>query len=174
MCPADRREGRAIHTVRFMDLTFAQLGQVADELRSDAGPGTVTQGFNQATIEAFRANAGRLPGEMQKVPILLLTTTGAKTGATRTVPVVYFDIDSRILVAASMGGADVNPPWLHNLKAHPDVTVELGSETFAAVAAVTSGSDRDQLWQEIIKRFPVWGRYQERTTRVIPVVELIR
>jgi deazaflavin-dependent oxidoreductase (nitroreductase family) len=157
-----------------IELTFAGLGQVANEIRSDAGGGEVTKTFNEEAIRAFRANGGKLPGEMHAVPIVLITALGAKTGTPRTVPVAYFEIDGRLVVAASMGGAPRNPPWFHNLVAHPEVTVELGGETFGAVASVTVGSDRDRLWEEIVRRFPVWGGYQAKTSRVIPVVELSR
>jgi len=89
-------------------------------------------------------------------------------------PLVYLTIDERLLIIASMGGAPSSPAWFHNLVANPEVTVELGGETFRARAVVTEGSDRDDLFAKVCAKISTFTEYQSRTDRVIPVVELVR
>jgi deazaflavin-dependent oxidoreductase (nitroreductase family) len=164
------------------ELNWAQLDELTNEVRSDAGPGTSgwsnegshTRRFNQAFIEEFRSHDGKMPGELGEVDLLLLTATGAKSGERRTVPLGFHRIDGRLVVIASMGGADRNPPWFHNVVANPEVTVELGTEVFRARAVVTEGEDHDRLYADVVARMPVFGEYQERTERVIPVIELAK
>jgi deazaflavin-dependent oxidoreductase (nitroreductase family) len=164
------------------ELNWAQLDNLTTEVRGDQGPGTGnwesqgshTQAFNRAFIDEFRRNGGKIPGELGEVDMLLITATGAKSGEPRTVPVSYHRFGDRVVVVASMGGATTNPPWFHNIKAHPEVTVEMGGETFAATAIITEGEDRDQLYAGICERMPVFAEYQERTERLIPVIELTR
>lgn len=164
------------------ELNWAQLNVLTEEVRAPSGPGSSswtadashTQRFNQACIEEFRRNGGTVPGELGDVDLLLLTANGAKSGQPRTVPLGFHRIDGRLIVIASMGGADKNPPWFFNVVANPEVTVELGSETFRAKAVVTEGEDRDRLYAAVIDRMAVFAEYQQRTERVIPVVELHR
>src|SRR5262245_2278383 len=125
---------------------------------------------NRAVIEEFRANGG--PGEGR--PLLLLTTTGARTGLARTTPMMYVRARGRLLVIASNAGAPSHPDWYRNLVANPEVTVELGSETFPATAKVMEGKQRERLWTEITARYPFFITHQEQVDRVIPVVALIR
>jgi deazaflavin-dependent oxidoreductase (nitroreductase family) len=163
-------------------LNWAQLNVLTDEVRSPSGPGSSawtadashTQRFNRTFIEEFRRNGGKVPGELGEVDLLLLTAKGAKSGEPRTVPLGFHRIDGRLIVIASMGGADKNPPWFFNVIAHPEVTVELGSETFRAKAVVTEGEDHDRLYAAVCGRMAVFSEYQERTDRVIPVIELQR
>jgi deazaflavin-dependent oxidoreductase (nitroreductase family) len=164
------------------DLNWAQLDKLTDEVRSGEGPGTGdwdaakshTRRFNAAFIEEYRRTGGKVPGELGDVDILLLTAKGAKSGEPRTVPVGFHRIDERLCILASMGGADKNPPWYYNVVANPQVTVELGGEQFAANAVVTEGDDRDYLFGVVCERMAVFADYQERTDRLIPVIELQR
>jgi deazaflavin-dependent oxidoreductase (nitroreductase family) len=164
------------------ELNWAQLNELTNEVRSSSGPGTTgwraedshTRRFNRAFIEEFRRHGGTMPGELGEVDLLLLTAKGAKSGAPRTVPLGFHRIDGRLIVIASMGGADRNPPWFYNVVANPEVTVELGTEVFQARAVVTEGEDHDHLYGEVVARMAVFAEYQERTERVIPVIELQR
>lgn len=106
--------------------------------------------------------------------MLLLHTTGAKSGKERVNPMMYLADGDRILVFASKGGADTHPDWYHNLVANPKVEVELGTERFAATATALHGEERDRFYAEHAKRYPGFKEYQERTSRVIPVVALER
>jgi deazaflavin-dependent oxidoreductase (nitroreductase family) len=132
------------------------------------------QDWNRRIIEEFRANAGKVGGQFEGAPVLLLHTIGAKTGNERVNPMMYLDLDGHRYVFASKAGADTNPDWYHNLVANSDVTVEAGTETYAATASPISGSDRDRIYAEQALRYPGFAEYQEKTVRVIPVVELIR
>ncbi len=130
--------------------------------------------YNSAVIEEFRANGGQLGGNFAGAPMLLLRTTGAKSGAERVNPMMYLELDGRVYVFASKAGADTSPDWYHNLIANPDVIVELGDEVFEAVATPLNRDDRDRVYAVQVERFPGFGEYQEKTTRVIPVVEIVR
>ena len=164
------------------ELNWEQLNALTAEVIAPTGPGTSswnaetshTRRFNEAFIEEYRRSGGKIPGELGEVDLLLLTVKGAKSGELRTVPLGFHRIDGRLCVVASMGGAARNPPWFYNVIANPDVTVELGTETFAATAVVTEGDDRDHLFADIVRRMPIFGEYETRTKRTIPVVELKR
>jgi deazaflavin-dependent oxidoreductase (nitroreductase family) len=123
-------------------------------------------------MENLRNNKGKLTGELQAMPFIIITTKGAKTGKRRTVPLAYQILNDRLLIIASMGGNIRNPPWFYNLVRNPEVTVELSGETFQATAVVTEGQDRDYLFRQICENIPTFAGYQARTKRVIPVVEL--
>src|ERR687894_782127 len=125
--------------------------------------------FNQQIIEEFRANDGKVGGQFEGAPMLLLTTTGAKTGRRLTSPLVYGKDGERLLIFASKAGAPTNPAWYHNLVANPTVTLEVGTETFEARATVVTGEERDRLYAEQAKRMPGFATYQQNTPRVIPV-----
>ncbi|MEW1829062.1 nitroreductase family deazaflavin-dependent oxidoreductase [Streptomyces sp. NPDC088196] len=129
--------------------------------------------FNQPVIDEFRANRGRMSGYFEGARLLLLTTTGARTGTPHTTPVGYFpDNGDRVLVIASAAGSARHPDWFHNLVAHPQVTVESGSFTYEARAVVLTGEERDEVFARAVEADPGWAAYQEKTTRVIPVVAL--
>jgi deazaflavin-dependent oxidoreductase (nitroreductase family) len=130
--------------------------------------------FNQRIIAEFHANGGTVGGPFAGAPMLLLTTTGAKSGTLRTTPLVYLSDGGRFIVIASKGGAPTHPAWYHNLVAHPDVTVEVGSETLPVRAAVLSGEERDRLYARQAGLRPAFAEYQAKTTRRIPVVALER
>ncbi len=130
--------------------------------------------FNQDLIAAFRVNGGKGIGPFVNRPVLLLTTTGAKSGQPRTTPLVYTTDGERIVVIASKGGAPTHPAWYHNLVAHPEVTVEVGREQFQARAVVAEGSERERLYSQQAAQMPGFAEYQKKTTRQIPVVVLER
>ncbi len=137
---------------------------------SDASPND----WNKKVIEEFRANGGKVGGMFAGASVLLLTTTGGKSGRRLTSPLMYNTDGDRLLVFASKGGAPSNPDWYHNLIANPRVTVERGSETFEAAAAVVTGEERDRLYQRHGEEFPQFAEYQRNTTRKIPVIALKR
>jgi deazaflavin-dependent oxidoreductase (nitroreductase family) len=133
--------------------------------------------WNGRVIEEFRANRGSV-ATFGGRNLVLLHTTGAKTGAARVNPVVFLDLDEKRYVFASKAGADSHPDWYHNLVAHPAVTVEIGTEsgidTYQATAVPLEGAERDRIYAIQAERMPGFAEYQEKTTRVIPVVELRR
>lgn len=130
--------------------------------------------WNRQTIEEFRANKGKVGGMWEGKPLLLLTTTGAKSGQRHTTPTMYLADGNRLLVFASKGGAPTNPAWYHNLLAHPKITVEVGPEIYEATATVLSGEERDRLYARQAERFPQFAEYQAKTSRKIPVIALER
>lgn len=129
--------------------------------------------WNDALIEEFRANAGKVRA-FARQPLLLLTHTGAKTGAKRTNPVAYFRDGDRYVIVASKGGAPTNPDWYHNLLANPEATIEVGTDTFAVRAEPASTEERERLWRMITSKNPAFAEYERKTSRTIPVVILER
>ena len=130
--------------------------------------------YNRQLIEEFRAHRGKSGGPMEGRPLLLLTTAGAKSGQLRTTPVMYIPDGDRLLVIASNAGAATHPDWYRNLLAHPEVTVEVGNETFKAIAIATEGSERQRLWTRIVELYPFFADHEAKTTRQIPVIVLRR
>lgn len=130
--------------------------------------------FNEQVIEEFRSNGGVVGGRFEGRPMMLLTTTGAKSGQPRTHPLVYTTDGDRLVVIASKGGADDNPAWYHNLRANPVVTVEVGNETYQARAMVPQGEERRRLFDQQAAIMPFFAEYERKTSRVIPVVVLER
>jgi deazaflavin-dependent oxidoreductase (nitroreductase family) len=130
--------------------------------------------FNQRVIGEFRANQGKVGGQMANIPLLLLTTTGAKTGRTLIKPLAYTRDGERLVVIASFAGAPKHPAWYNNLVANPVATVEIGSERFQVKATVTAGEERQRLFDSQAKQMPIFAEYQQKTTRQIPVVVLTR
>ena len=133
---------------------------------------TSMEDFNAQIIEEFRANDGRVGGMFEGMPLLLLHNTGAKSGTDRINPVAYLKDGDRYVVFASKAGAPTNPGWFHNLKAHPEVTIEVGTETVDVVASVAEGEERRRLFDAQKERVPQFAEYEEKTTREIPVVVL--
>ena len=130
---------------------------------------------NQQIIEEFRTNEGRVGGNFEGRTLLLLHHTGAKTGTERINPVAYQRLsDSSVAIFASKGGAPTNPDWFHNVAANPDVTVEIGTKTFAARAHVAAGDERSEIWERQKSDWPGFAAYEEKTQgiREIPVVVL--
>jgi len=129
--------------------------------------------FNQQVIDEFRAHHGRVGGPFEGGRLLLLTTTGARTGTPHTTPVGYLpDGGEHVLVIASAAGSPKHPDWYHNLLAHPQVTVESGVFTYEAQAVVLAGEEREQAWARAVEADPGWAEYQKKTERIIPVVAL--
>jgi deazaflavin-dependent oxidoreductase (nitroreductase family) len=131
-------------------------------------------GYNAAVVDEFRANGGHVTGMFAGAPLVLITTTGAKSGRRRTTPVVYTTDRDNVVIIASKGGAPTSPDWYHNLVANPGVTVELPTETFEARARVAQGDERERLWRAQADAMPNFDEYQKSTTRQIPVVVLER
>jgi len=134
---------------------------------------TDAQDWNTKIIEEFRANAGKVGGHFADAPLLLLHTWGAKTGRERVNPMMYLDLDGHRYVFASKAGADTNPDWYHNLVAHPEVSVEAGTDVYDGFAHPVTEELHDRIYAEQVKRYPGFGEYQAKTTRRIPVVELV-
>ena len=126
---------------------------------------------NRRVVEEFRANGGKVQGWG---PLILLTIKGAKSGQPRIYPLMSVPDGNNYIAVASKGGAPENPLWYHNLLAHPDVTVEVGNESFAATARLLAGDEREQAFAKAATIFPPYGRYQQKTTRQIPVFLLER
>ena len=127
---------------------------------------------NQAIIEEFRANEGKVGGRFEGRSLLLLHTTGAKTHQPRVNPVAYVKDDGRLVIIASKGGAPTNPDWYYNLVAHPTVTVELGNKEVQAEATVAKEPERTRLYDKMVGVMPGFAEYQKRTSRTIPVIVL--
>ncbi|MFE9576955.1 nitroreductase family deazaflavin-dependent oxidoreductase [Nocardia sp. NPDC006044] len=136
---------------------------------SDPNTTIEPKSFNEQVIDEFRANAGKVGGMFEGAAMVLITTTGAKSGRRITNPLVYLPDGDRIVLIASNGGADKHPSWYHNLRANPDLTVEIGTERYEAKAEVVTGAERDALYARMVEIMPGFGEYQEKTSRVIPV-----
>ncbi|MBV8178137.1 MAG: nitroreductase family deazaflavin-dependent oxidoreductase [Mycobacterium sp.] len=130
--------------------------------------------LNGNITDEFRANAGRVGGRFEGNELLLLTTTGAKSGEPRVAPLVVFRIDGRLLIVAGYGGADVNPAWVHNLRANPRAHVEVATGSFDVVARELDPSEREAVIPRINATKPAfaYANYQSKTTRTIPIFEL--
>lgn len=130
--------------------------------------------WNAQISKEFRENDGKVGGNFEGAPMVLLNTTGAKSGQTRTNPLVALVEDDRVFVFASKAGAPTNPDWYHNVVANPRVTVEQGTERYEADAIVVEGNERDRLFDIQKERMPGFADYEASTDRVIPVIELQR
>jgi deazaflavin-dependent oxidoreductase (nitroreductase family) len=130
--------------------------------------------MNADVVEQFRTNGGKVSGPFDAATVVLLTATGAKSGKKRMTPLVSFTIDGRMLVIGSYGGADVDPAWVHNLRANPQAHVEVGTEAFDVIARELSREERDSAFAQVVEAAPGFGDYQANTHRVIPLFELTR
>jgi deazaflavin-dependent oxidoreductase (nitroreductase family) len=130
--------------------------------------------WNRQIIEEFRSNGGKVGGQFAGAPLLLLHTTGAKSGLEWINPVMYQAVGEDLAVFASKAGAPTNPDWFHNLVAHPEASVEVGSETYPVEARVAEGDERERIWEKQKVDYPGFAEYEEKTTRQIPVVLLHR
>ncbi len=135
---------------------------------------TAAQDWNTTVINEFRANDGKVGGNFEGAPIVLLHTTGAKSGLERVHPMMYLELDGHRYVFASKAGADTDPDWYRNLVANPTVTVEIGTETYAATATSLPEPERTRVYRVQAERFPGFAEYEQKTSRIIPVVELTR
>jgi deazaflavin-dependent oxidoreductase (nitroreductase family) len=131
--------------------------------------------FVKGHVWLYRSTDGRRGSSMQGMKVLLLTTVGNKSGKARTVPIVPFIDGSDTYVMASMGGAPQHPAWYLNLRSHPDVDVQMGADKYRARAVtLEEGPERERLWKRITEAMPNFGEYQKKTSRVIPVVRLVK
>ena len=130
--------------------------------------------WNRAIIAEFRENGGKVGGQFEGTPLLLLHTVGAKSGKERINPLAYSTDGDRMVIIASKGGAPTNPDWYHNIVANPQVSVEVGTEHFQAQAAVVAEPERSRLYEKVATEMPGFAEYQRNTTRMIPVVVLTR
>ena len=128
--------------------------------------------WNRKVIAEFRANEGKVGGRFEGASLLLLHTTGAKSGKARINPLMCMPDGDRYVIIASKGGAPSNPDWYYNLVANPEVSVEVGTEQFSATATVAEEPERSELYGKIAGLYPFFAEYQRNTTRVIPVVVL--
>lgn len=132
----------------------------------------MTTDRNSRVIEEFRANHGKVGGNFEGAPLLLLHTTGARSGEPRITPMMYLLDGGRYLVFASKAGSDSNPAWYHNLLAHPEAQIEVGDDTIAVQAVELRGDERDAYYAEQARRYPGFAGYQQKTDRIIPVIAL--
>lgn len=132
-----------------------------------------SQSFNQRIISEFRANAGAVGPPFEGAPLLLLHSTGARSGAERINPIMYLADEGRYIVFASKAGADTSPDWYHNLKAYPDASIEVGTETITVKSEELHGAERDSLFARQAELYPGFAEYEAATSRVIPVLALL-
>jgi deazaflavin-dependent oxidoreductase (nitroreductase family) len=130
------------------------------------------QAFNANIVDEFRANGGKVGGPFEGADLLLLTTTGAKSGQPRLSPLAYFTVDHRLIVVGSYAGADVDPAWVHNLRKNTRAHIEVGTKDYDVIARELPSAERDALYPKLVEQSPVFGEYQQKTSRVIPLFEL--
>ncbi|MEN3973976.1 nitroreductase family deazaflavin-dependent oxidoreductase [Emcibacter sp. SYSU 3D8] len=126
--------------------------------------------FTRLNVFVYRLSGGRLMNSMYGTPICLVTMTGAKTGKTRTIPLMYNPIGQDVVLVASLGGAPQNPLWYYNLVAHPDVEIQVGQVKRRMHCRQASTDEKEALWPAIVANFSSYGAYQRRTDRDIPVM----
>jgi deazaflavin-dependent oxidoreductase (nitroreductase family) len=138
-------------------------------------PDTATiNAFNQAIVDEFRANGGKVTGQFVNSNLILLTTAGAKSGQQRVSPLAYFDIDGKLIIIGSFAGAPKNPAWVHNLRANPRAYIEVGTDAYDVTARELPTAERDELFARVAAGSPGFAEYQAKTSRVIPLFELQR
>lgn len=129
--------------------------------------------FNAGIIDEFRSNDGRVGGMFEGAPLLVLHTTGARSGSERLTPLMYLDFEHRVFVFASKAGSHSHPDWYHNVKANPNVTIEVGTDTHTRTAVELDPDERDRIYAEQAGRYDQFAQYEAGTERVIPVFELV-
>jgi deazaflavin-dependent oxidoreductase (nitroreductase family) len=130
--------------------------------------------FNTGIVDEFRANGGKVGGQFEGATLLLLTTTGAKSGQPRVSPLAYFTVDGTMLIVGSYAGLDVDPAWAHNLRANSKAHVEVGAESYDVDTLELPRAERDEFFAKLVAIAPVFADYQSKTSRVIPLFELRR
>jgi deazaflavin-dependent oxidoreductase (nitroreductase family) len=130
--------------------------------------------FNDKIIEEFRTNEGKVGGPFEGGTLLLLTTTGARSGRSRLNPLAYFTIDGRMIIVGSFAGAPKDPAWAHNLRANPRAHIEVGTDSYDVTARELSPTEREELYPKVVEAAPGFAEYQSKTSRVIPLFELQR
>jgi deazaflavin-dependent oxidoreductase (nitroreductase family) len=178
-----RPEPDALFWARARSVTTGTIWQAWDFLKEEnpdwEDPRMTTpsdfEDFNAKIIEEFRANEGKVGGPFEGANMVLITTTGAKSGNQRTNPLVYLPDGERIVIIASNGGADNHPAWFYNVKANPEITVEVGTDKYdATTVPLESGTERDELFARMVAVAPGFAEYEQKTKRVIPVVAVYR
>jgi deazaflavin-dependent oxidoreductase (nitroreductase family) len=134
-------------------------------------PGAMDR-FNQLLIAQFRANAGRITGQLAGAPVLLLNTIGARSGLERTTPLGYVRDGDAYIIMASKSGAPTNPAWYHNLVARSTATIEVGRERFEVTHRLLEAEERARVWQLMVAQWPMAADYQRATARQIPLIAL--
>jgi deazaflavin-dependent oxidoreductase (nitroreductase family) len=152
-------------------LFFYPIGQPAYHILKK---GETMSDWNKRIIEEFRANQGKVGGNFQNMTLLLLHTRGAKSGLSRVNPAAYTEDGDRLVIIASKGGADTHPDWYYNVVANPNVTVEVGTEKYNAVATVEQEPERTRLYDQMAAQYPGFEEYRQNTSRIIPVITLKR
>jgi deazaflavin-dependent oxidoreductase (nitroreductase family) len=127
---------------------------------------------NQKIVDEFRANGGKVGGHFEGRTLLLLHTVGAKSKEERINPVAYVKDGDCFVVIASKGGSPTNPSWFYNIKAHPHLKVEVGTQTIPVFATITTEPERSRLYDKMVEMMPGFAEYRTKTTRVIPVITL--
>jgi deazaflavin-dependent oxidoreductase (nitroreductase family) len=130
--------------------------------------------FNKSIVDEFRANGGAVTGQFVGANLLLLTTTGAKSGQARLAPLAYFTVDGKLIIIGSKAGADTNPDWVHNLRANPHAHVEVGTASYDVTARELPSAERAEIFDKVVAAAPGFGEYQAKTSRVIPLFDLVR
>ncbi len=130
--------------------------------------------FNKGIVDEFRANGGKVSGQFAGANLLLLTTTGAKSGQPRLAPLAYFTVDGKMIIIGSKAGADTNPDWVHNLRANPHAHIEVGADAYDVTSRELPTAERDENFDKVVATAPGFGEYQSKTSRVIPLFELTR
>lgn len=130
--------------------------------------------MNRQIIAEFRENDGKVGGRFEGAPVLLLHTTGAKSGAERVNPLMYQAVGNDVAIFASKGGAPTAPDWLHNIRANAAVSIEIGAETVEATARIADSAERAPIWTKQKEAYPQFAEYEASTTREVPVVILER
>ncbi|MGA9375302.1 MAG: nitroreductase family deazaflavin-dependent oxidoreductase [Mycobacterium sp.] len=129
--------------------------------------------FNRNVVEEFRANAGKVGGPFEGGTLVLLHTVGAKSGQPRLSPLMYLEVDGKLLIVGSYAGAPSNPAWVHNLRANPKARIEIGTDAYEVTARELPEQERDAAYTKIIEKAPVFAEYQAKTSRTIPLFELV-
>lgn len=130
--------------------------------------------FNKNIVDEFRANGGKVGGQFEGANLLLLTTTGAKSGQSRLAPLAYFTVDGKLIIIGSKAGADTNPDWVHNLRANPQAHIEVGTDSYDVTSRELPTAERDAIFDKVLAAAPGFGEYQSKTSRIIPLFELAR
>ena len=141
---------------------------------SDIPSAEAMKEFNSKLVEEFRANGGKVGGQFAGADLLLLTTTGAKSGQPRLAPLAYFTVDGKMIIIGSKAGADTNPDWVHNLRANARAHIEVGTDAYDVTSRELPRAERDEIFDKIVAAAPDFGEYQANTSRIIPLFELTR
>jgi deazaflavin-dependent oxidoreductase (nitroreductase family) len=152
---------------------MVELFDVGTALSAEEGK-EMADSWNEQIMAEFRANDGKVGGQFENLTLLLLHTTGAKSGEPRVNPAATFVIDGQQLIVGSAGGADADPAWVHNLRANPNAHIEIGTDEYDVVARELPRAERDAAYARIIELAPGFADYEKKTDRVIPVIELTR